>query len=80
MNKTIYSYSTGEVIDHQTISNYDHDEFAEGYANGTIVSSTLSTPYLIYDNQNPFFRVYNEKQWENSNFTEWTETNYMKPQ
>lgn len=58
----------------------DLDEFAEGYANGTIISTTQSTPYLVYDNENPFFRVYNEKQWEISNYTNWTETNFMKPE
>jgi len=79
MNKTIYSYSSGAVIDNTEIRELDLEEFTEGYANGTIVSSTQSTPYLIYNNANPFFRVYNEKQWLTSNYSEWTETNYMKP-
>lgn len=80
MNKTIYSYSNGQVITRDEIDTMNLDQFAEGYANGTIVHTTQSTPYLIYDNSNPFFRTYNEKQWELSNFTNWTETNFMKPE
>jgi hypothetical protein len=50
--------------------------------NGTIIASNLTTPYLLYQNEHPFFREFNDRMWTESNFSnrDWTETNYMDPE
>jgi len=38
-----------------------------------------SIPYKIYENDNPFFRQFDEIYWKSSKFSNWTETNYFRP-
>ena len=48
--------------------------------NGSIIATNRSTPYLIYENTNPFFREYDQSTWTYSNYSNMTETLWMKPE
>jgi len=34
-------------------------------------------PYYVYENGNPFLRLYDEAYYENSKFNRWTETRFF---
>ena len=34
-------------------------------------------PYYVYQNRNPFLRLYDEGYYENSKFNRWTETRFF---
>ena len=36
-------------------------------------------PYFIYENRYPFFRQYDDEFYNQTQFNQWTETRYFKP-
>jgi len=38
-----------------------------------------TVPYVIYRNDNPFFRAYDKRYWEQSEYSHWPETNFFVP-
>jgi hypothetical protein len=77
LNETMFTNTTS----HRTLSNYTKtDEMYEYYlSNEDIIKTNRSTPYLVYENKNPFFRSYDPVTWKYSNYSNMTETLWMKP-
>lgn len=62
LNKTVYT-STTEHMTLTTDEIPDEAELLEKISNGELIATNRSTPYLIYENTNPFFREYDAVTW-----------------
>jgi hypothetical protein len=78
LNETIFTNTTN----HTTLTNVDVTRalmFERALASGEIIKTNRSTPYLVYENKNPFFRDFDQITWDSSNYSTMTETLWMKP-
>lgn len=62
------------------LTDEEREDFRDELIKGNIIATNRTIPYLIYKNENPFFRDFNEESFKESNFSKWTETNYFNPQ
>ena len=78
LNETVFTNTTS----HRTLANVNvstSELLQSSIDSGEIIKTNRSIPYVVYKNENPFFRVYDETTWKQSNFSNMTETLWMTP-
>lgn len=62
LNETVFTNTTS----HETLANVNVSQaelFEDALYTGEIIETNRTTPYLVYENKNPFFREYDDVTW-----------------